>query len=103
MLAHRDQDVRWPEVAVDHALVVRVLDSVARPRPEQLEALAQSEPLLVAELRDRRAWTTPSEVRASRVRRAAVEHLRDTRMVHERQRLPLRLEALNHLARVHRA
>ena len=38
---------------------------------------------------------------AARLRRARIEHLRDVRMIHQRQRLPLLLEARDHVPRVH--
>ena len=41
------------------------------------------------------------EVRPARVGRAGVEHLGDVRMIHHRQRLPLGLEARDHLLGVH--
>jgi len=41
------------------------------------------------------------EKRAARRRRARVEDLRDVRMVHHRERLPLGLEARDDLLRVH--
>ena len=41
------------------------------------------------------------EVRPARLGRAGIEHLGDVRMVHQRQRLPLGLEAGDHLLRVH--
>ena len=58
--------------------------------------------LLVAVLRDRHAFDQlHDEVGPAAVGRAGVEHLGDVRMVHHRQRLPLGLEAGDHLPRVH--
>ena len=44
---------------------------------------------------------TPTPFHRIPTRRAGVEHLGDVRVVHQRQRLPLRLEAGEHLLRVH--
>ena len=41
------------------------------------------------------------EIRPARVRRAGVQHLGDVRMIHHRQRLPLRLEPGDDLLGVH--
>ncbi len=40
------------------------------------------------------------EIRPARVGRAGIEHARDVRMIHQRERLPLRLEARDEVARV---
>ena len=69
---------------------------------EQLQPLARIEPPLVAELGDRDAPDQfHHEVGAAAVRRAGVEHLGDVRVVHQRQGLPLGLEAGEDLAAVH--
>ena len=60
------------------------------------------EAVLVAVLRDRHALDQlHHEVRPAGVGHAGVEDLGDVRVVHQRQRLPLGLEAGDHLPRVH--
>ena len=69
---------------------------------EQAQPLADVQLVLVAERGDGHAADQlHDEVRPSRGGRTAVEDAGDVRVVHERQRLPLRLEAGHHLARVH--
>ena len=64
--------------------------------------MRRREPLLVAILRDRNpADQLHHEVRTAGLGGARVEHLGDVRVVHQRQCLPLRLEAGDDLARVH--
>ena len=53
-VGHPDQDVARLEVAVDHALLVRVLDAVA-DADEQLEPVAEIEAVPVAVVGDRLA------------------------------------------------
>jgi len=66
------------------------------------EPRLEREPLLVAKTRDRRpAHQLHHEIRPPRRRRTRIEHPRDVRMVHQRKRLPFRLEPRDHLARVH--
>ena len=78
-----------------------VLDGVADGR-EELEPRARVEPLAVAVLEQGHAGDQlHDEVGPALVRRAGVEHARDVRVVHHRQRLPLRFEARDDLARVH--
>jgi hypothetical protein len=88
-----DQDVAGLEVAVDDALLVRVLDRLADLH-EQRQARAPVERVLVAEARERSAvHVLHHEVRPALFGGARVQHARDARMAHERERLPLRLEA----------
>jgi hypothetical protein len=96
-----DEHVRRLDVAVNHALLVRVLDGVA-DADEQVEPFARGQQVLVAELRDRLPLhQLHDEVRPAVLGRAGVEHLRNVGMVHEGERLPLRLEPGEDLPRVH--
>ena len=80
---------------------MRVLHRLA-DLDEQLEALADRQLVLVAVLGDRLALhQLHHEVRPPAPRRAGVEHARDVRMIHQRQRLALGLEAGDDLPRVH--
>ena len=97
----RDQDVRGLQVAVDDALLVCMLDRPAKPL-EHRQPIARAHPLLVAVLVDRNPGDVlHDEVRAPRLRAPGVEHLGDVRVVHQRQRLALALEASDHLLRIH--
>jgi hypothetical protein len=91
-VVQRDEDVRRLDVAMDDALLVRVLDGVA-DLDEQIQPLLWSRLVLVAVIRDAHAaHQFHHEVRPARVGRARIQHARDVRMIHHRQRLPLRLE-----------
>jgi hypothetical protein len=87
---------RWTE-----ALVVRVLHAVAdlqeeaQPGGERQVAIAA----VLAEVHA--AHQLHHEVGPARGRRAAAEDLRDVRVVHEGERLPLGVEARGHPLRVH--
>jgi hypothetical protein len=71
-------------------------------RDEQLQPLARRELVLVAVLGDRHAADEfHHEVRMAARGGAGVEHAGDVRMVHEGERLPLGLEAGDHVAGVH--
>ncbi len=86
---------------MDHGLLVRVLDALARPH-EQLEAFPGRQPVPVAVLRDRHALDVlHHEVGTALLGRAGVEHLGDVRMVHQRQRLALGFEPGDDLLGVH--
>jgi hypothetical protein len=69
---------------------------------EELEAVAGIESVLIAVFRN---WLPfdklHDEIRSAFLRRSAVQDLRDIRMIHHRQRLPLGFEAGDHLVRVH--
>ena len=71
-------------------------------RHEQLQPLAGRQAVVVAVLGDRDALDQlHDEERAAVLGRPGVEDLGDVRVVHQRQRLPLRLEARHHLPAVH--
>ena len=100
-VVQRDEDVRGLDVAVDDPLLMRVLDGLA-DLDEQVEAILCGELVLVAVLGDRNpADQFHHEVRPAGLGRAGIEHLGDVRMVHQRQRLPLGLEAGDDLLGVH--
>ncbi len=100
-VVQRDQHVRRLDVAVDDALLVGVLHCLTDV-DEQLQTFVERHSALVAEVGDGDALhQLHHEVGPARVGFAAVEDMRDVGMVHQRQRLPLGLEAGNHLARVH--
>ena len=97
----RHQHIRRLQVAVDHTLLVRMLDRTA-DREEQRQPLPGGHPLAIAILGDGCALDVlHHEVRAPFGGRAGVEDLGDVRVVHHRQRLALVVEAGEHLAGVH--
>ena len=82
---------------MDDALLVGVLDRLA-DGDEQLQPLPGREAVLVAVLGDRHALDQlHDEVRPAGAGGAGVEHPGDVGVVHQRQRLPLGLEAGDHL------
>ena len=82
-------------------LLMRVLDCVA-DRHEQFESFLGSELVAVAILGDGNAADQlHDEVRPACVGGAGVEHFGDVLVVHERQSLPLGLEAGDHLGGIH--
>jgi hypothetical protein len=92
-VVHRHEDVRGLDVAVDDALLVRVLDGLAN-LDEQSEPGRGAEVVLIAVVRDGNpAHQFHHEVGSPEFRRPGIEHLGDVGMVHQRQRLPLGLEA----------
>ena len=100
------RDVRGLEVAVDHALRVRVLRRGAHLH-HQPEPLAQPEPLLLGERRDRPAvHIFHREERAPRPglplgHQPRVEDPGDVRVLEQPERPPLHLEPAEHRGRVH--
>ena len=96
-----DQHVGRLEVAVDDALLMRVLDRLA-DGDEQFQPLPRREVVLVAVPGDRHPLDeVHDEVRPAGAGRAGVEHAGDVRVVHQGQGLPLGLEAGDDLPRVH--
>ena len=86
---------------MNDAFLVRVLDGAADV-DEQLQSFTGAQTGLVTVVGDGKpANQFHDEVRPATGRGAAIEHLGDVRMVHQRQRLPLRLEPRDNLARVH--
>src|SRR5262249_5500560 len=83
------------------ALLMRVLDGAANLN-EKIEPFARGKVILLAIVCDLdTAHQFHDEVRAARLGRAAVEHFRDVRMLHHRQRLSLGIEASDNLLGVH--
>ena len=94
---HRDENVRRLDVAVNDALLMRMLNRVANLH-EQIQPLARVQLVLVAIIRDpNAAHQFHDEVRPAGIGRAGVEDARDIRMVHQRQRLAFGFEAGNDL------
>ena len=95
------QNVGRLQIAMDDRLLVRVLHAFAG-LDEEFEPIPDLEFLLIAILRDRQpGHVLHHEVRLALRRRPGVEHLGDGGMIHDRQRLPLRLEALHDRLVVH--
>ena len=84
-----DQNVRRLDVAVDDPFLMGMLNRLANLH-EQFQPIRNRHPPLVAVLRE---WNSADqlhdEIRASLFGGAAVKHLGDVRMVHQRQGLPL--------------
>jgi len=100
-VGHDGDDVGGLEVAVNHALGVRVLHGVADLREER-EAVFDAEPVGRGEGGDGVALDVLyHEIRLARFGHARVEHARDVEVVHEGEGLPLGLEASQDHARVH--
>jgi hypothetical protein len=100
-VVQRHEDIRRFDVAVNDALLMRVLDRTA-DLGKEIEPSPQRESPLGTELGDAHAPDQlHDEVRAAGVRGTRVEHLGDVRVVHQRQRLPLRLEPGDDLSGVH--
>jgi hypothetical protein len=96
-----DQQVRRLDVAVDDALLVRVLHAFA-DLAEQLESLVRRQPVAVTVVGDRLApHQLHREEGAAIAHRAGIEHPCDVRVVHHGQRLALGLESRQHLLGVH--
>ena len=101
VIPHRNQNVRWLEVAVDDAFLMRVLDTLAHLEEER-EALLGPETHPVAVRCDGLAFhVLHREVRPSVLSGPSVEDCGDGRMVHQSKRLALRLEPRDHLPAVH--
>ena len=104
----RHQHVRGLEVAVNHAFLVGMLHGGAHLE-EELDPLHRTQTLVIAILGDRQtAYQLHHEIGPARGRvggtgQTAVEHLGDRGVIHQRQGLPLGLEAGYHLAGLHSA
>jgi hypothetical protein len=97
----RDQHVGRLDVAVDHALVVRVLDRFAN-LDEQAQAFGRAQLLGCAVLVEMAACDElHREVRPSIVGLARVQDLGDAGMFHQRERTALGVETRQHLDGVH--
>ncbi len=97
----RDENVRGLEVAMDDALLVRVLNGLAHLHKQPQPRLGR-EPRLIAKLRDAHAaHQFHHKVKPPGLCCAAVEHLGDVRMIHQRQRLSLRLEPCDDRLGIH--
>jgi hypothetical protein len=96
-----DEDVTWFEIAMDHSLLMRVLNPAANAG-EKLKALPDGKLVPVAEGGQRKAFDElHDEERASECGRAGIVNLGDVRMLHEREGLSLRFKTGDNFARVH--
>ena len=87
-----DQDVCRLQVAMDDALLMRMLHGRTDPA-EKFQTLGQAQAVLVAVARERNALDQlHHEERSPAFGRPRIEELCDVPVVHERQRLPLRLK-----------
>src|SRR5213083_2490094 len=78
-----------------------MLNSVAN-LDKEVKALGYRKPLNVGVIGDRNTLDQlHNEIRAPRLRRAAVKHLGNVRMLHHRERLAFIFEASQNLASVH--
>ena len=97
----RDHDIGRLDVAVDDSLLVGMLDGMAYI-DEQAEAGFGRELVLVAELGDRHPLDQlHDEVGPAGGCGSGVEHAGNVGVVHEGQRLPLRLEVGDDLGGIH--
>jgi hypothetical protein len=95
------QNVCRFQIAMDDGFLVRVLHAFA-DLDEEFEPIRDLEFLLIAILGNRQSgYVLHHEVRLALRRRSGVKHLGDGGMIHDRQRLPLRLEALHDRLVVH--
>ena len=100
-LDNGDQYVRGFQIAVDDALLVRMLDGTAHLKKER-QPLACSEVMPIAVVRDRHTRNVlHDKVRPAGVGLACVEDCRNARMVHQGQSFALRLEPCDDVTRVH--
>ena len=96
-----DENVRRLEVAMDDPLLMRVLNGVA-DMDKKFQSLGRVEVVLVAVVGDPNAANQfHHKVRTAVLGGAGVEHFGNVWMVHDRQRLALRLEARDNLPGVH--
>ena len=97
------QHVRGLQVAVDHALLMRVQHALGGAA-EQTQAFAQTQTLQIGMRRDGHArHQRHGEPGAAIFGKAAFEHRRHRRVIHQRQRLLLAAESRQHAATVHAA
>ncbi len=100
-VVQRDEHVRRLDVAVNDPLLVRVLNGLA-DGDKQFEALPHSQPVVVAVRRDGDAVDQlHHKIGPTGGCRARIENPGDVGMVHEGQRLPFGLEAVDHVMGVH--
>ena len=100
-VVQRDEDVRRLEVAMDHALLVRVLHRLTHGH-EQVQPRFRRHSIVVAITGDRHAaHQLHHEIGSPGLGRTGVEHPRDVGMLHQGERLALGLEAGDYLCRVH--
>ena len=96
-IAERHQHVAWFDVPVDDSLLMRMLDGLAHWN-KQFQSLLNRKALLIAVLGNGNAL---HEIGPLRFSRARIEHARDIRMLHQRQRLTFGIKPRQHIGRVH--
>ena len=100
-IMERDQDVRRLDVAVNNALLMRVLDGMADEH-EEPQSVGCGQSILIAVVDDRdTAHEFHHEIGPARVGRAGIENPRDVGVVHHGQRLTFGFEPGHHLSAVH--
>src|SRR5262249_45024531 len=95
------ENVRWFQVTVDDCFLVCVLHRLTHPH-EELQPLANSQFLFIAVIGDGQArYVLHHQVGLAGRCRAGFKNFGNRWVVHHRQRLPLRLEALQQRFAVH--
>ena len=98
---NHDEDVRRLEVAMNDALLMRMLHAVADLHEQLQSARVESWCRSQYSVIGTPGHVLHHEVRPAVVGGAGIEDRRDVRVIHQRQGLAFGVEARDHLARVH--